>query len=100
MSEIVCLGVQAIFYFIDLTTPLKTDFIGMALRYCGFTKRFAVLGNSRVISMRFAVFLCYSVRYLRVLLGGFAVLVPPLTPPSNTVISHTFAYSSRWSRKP
>ena len=30
--------------------------------------------------MRFAVFLCYSVRYLRVFLCGFAVLVPHLRP--------------------
>ena len=30
--------------------------------------------------MRFAVFLCYSVRYLRVFLSGFAVLVPHLRP--------------------
>ena len=45
------------------------------------TKRFAVFRNFRVISMRFAVFLCYSVRYLRVFLCGFAVLVPHLRPP-------------------
>ena len=45
------------------------------------TKRFAVFyRNFRVISMRFAVFLCYSVRYLRVFLCSFAVLVPPLRP--------------------
>ena len=31
--------------------------------------------------MRFAVFLCYSVRYLRVFLCGLAVLVPHLRPP-------------------
>ena len=31
--------------------------------------------------MRFAVFLRYSVRYLRVFLCGFAVLVPHLRPP-------------------
>ena len=43
-------------------------------------KRFAVFRNFRVISMRFAVFLCYSVRYLHVFLCGFAVLVPPLRP--------------------
>ena len=47
-------------------------------------KRFAVFRNFRVISMRFAVFLCYSVRYLYVFLCGFAVFVPPLRPPSMT----------------
>ena len=31
--------------------------------------------------MRFAVFVCYSVRYLHVFLCGFAVLVPHLRPP-------------------
>ena len=36
--------------------------------------------------MRFAVFLCYSVRYLRVFLCGFAVLVPPLIRPPQTLL--------------
>ena len=27
IREIVCLGLQAIFYFIDLTTPLRTELI-------------------------------------------------------------------------
>ena len=36
--------------------------------------------------MRFAVFLCYSVRYLHVFLCGFAVLVPPLRPLPESVV--------------
>ena len=60
------------------------------MRFCGDfyfklrfykTKRFAVIRNFRVISTRFAGFLCYSVRYLYVFLCGFAVFVPPLRPP-------------------
>ena len=45
------------------------------------TKRFAVFKNFRVISMRFAVFLCYSVRCLYVILCAFVVFVPTLRPP-------------------
>ena len=45
------------------------------------TEWFAVFRNFRVISMQFAVFLCYYVRYLYVFLRGFAVFVPPLNPP-------------------
>ena len=37
--------------------------------------------SATVILMRFAVFLCYSVRCLYVFLCGFAVFVPPLRPP-------------------
>ena len=44
------------------------------------TERFAAFRNFRVISLRFAVFLCYSVRCLYVILCGFAVFVPPLRP--------------------
>ena len=51
-------------------------------------KRFAVFRNFRVISMRFAVFLRYSVRYLHVFLCGFAVLVPPLRPPLAVLCGH------------
>ena len=45
------------------------------------TKQFAVFRNFRVISMRFAVFLCYSVLCLYVFLCGFAVFVLRLRPP-------------------
>ena len=45
------------------------------------TKRFAVIRNFRVISTRFAGFVCYSVRYLYVFLCGFAVFIPPLRSP-------------------
>ena len=45
------------------------------------TKRFAVFRNFQVISMWFAVFLCYSVRcYLWYLCAIHAVFVPPLRP--------------------
>ena len=33
--------------------------------------------------MRFAVFLCYYVRYLYVFLRGLVVFVPPLRPPQS-----------------
>ena len=39
--------------------------------------RFAVFRHFRVISKRFAIFLCFSVRCLYVILCGFAVFVPP-----------------------
>ena len=42
---------------------------------------FVVFRNFRVISMWFAVFLCYSVRYLYVIQCSFAVFLPPLRPP-------------------
>ena len=44
------------------------------------TKRLGVFRNFGVISMRFAVLLCYSVRCLYVFLCGFAVFVPPYAP--------------------
>ena len=54
--------------------------LSFKLRYWGFTKPsgFAVFRNFRVIFMRFAVFLCYSVRCLEVILCDLAVFVPPL----------------------
>ena len=44
------------------------------------TKQFAVFRNVWVISVRFAVFLCYSVKYVYVILCSFAIFVPPLRP--------------------
>lgn len=41
---------------------------------------FAVLRNFLVISIQFAVFLCYSVPWLYVFLCSFALFVPPLPP--------------------
>ena len=55
------------------------------------TRRFAVFRNFRVISMLFAVFLCYSVRCLYVFLYGFSVFVRPLRPPSGN-FSNIVAY--------
>ena len=62
-------------------------FIRFLVRFCGniyvkllyhdFTKP----SSLRVISMRFAVFLCYSVRCLFVILCCFAIFVPALRPP-------------------
>ena len=53
------------------------------LRYCGFPKPSGLhcLEKFRVISMRFEVFLCYSVRYLYVFLCRFEVFVPLYAPP-------------------
>ena len=45
------------------------------------SKRFGLFRNFRVISMRFAVLLCYTVRCLYVFLRGFAVFVPPSLRP-------------------
>ena len=42
---------------------------------------FVVFRNFRVISMWFAVFLCYSVWYLYVIQCSFVVFLPPLCPP-------------------
>ena len=64
------------------------------LRYCGFTKQFAVLRNFRVISMQFAVFLCYSVWCLYVILCGFAVLIIPSYVP--LTIANIFAMHYLW----
>ena len=44
------------------------------------TKRFAIFRNFRVISMRLAVFLRYSMRCLQGIRCGFAVFVPPYAP--------------------
>ena len=55
------------------------------LPYWDFTKSEAVcdiyVRNLRVILMRFAVFLWYSVRWLYIFLCSFVVLVSPLRPP-------------------
>ena len=55
------------------------------LPYWDFTKSEAVcdiyVRNLRVISMQFAVFLWYSVRWLYIFLCSFVVLVSPLHPP-------------------
>ena len=55
------------------------------LPYWDFTKSEAVcdiyVRNLRVILMRFAVFLWYSVRWLYIFLCSFVVLVSPLHPP-------------------
>ena len=55
------------------------------LPYWDFTKPEAVcdiyVRNFRVISMQFAVFLWYSVRWLYIFLCSFVVLVSPLRPP-------------------
>ena len=45
------------------------------------TRWFVVFRNFRVISMWFAVFLCYSVWYLYVIQCSFVVFLPPLCPP-------------------
>ena len=72
--------------------------IYVKLRYYDFTKP----SGLRVISMRFAVFLCYSVRCLFVILFGFAIFVPPLRPPL-IFLSKNFAVMPRTplgSRRP
>ena len=57
-------------------SPLK-------LRYSVFTKPSGLRYLEIVwkISMRFAVFLCYSVRCLYVIMCGFAIFLPPLRTP-------------------
>ena len=49
------------------------------LRYCGFTKPSSLryLEIFEIISTRFAVFFCYSLRCLYVILCDFAVFVSP-----------------------
>ena len=50
------------------------------------TRWFVVFRNFRVISMWFAVFLCYSVWYLYVIQCSFVVFLPPLCPPPPPLI--------------
>ena len=50
------------------------------LRYCGLTKPSGLLNLEIFESMRFAIFACYSVWYLYVMLCTFAVFVPCLCP--------------------
>ena len=54
------------------------------------TKGFAVFRNLRVISMQFAVFLCYSVRCLYEFLCDFSIFVPPFLPPPHACM-HVFS---------
>ena len=58
------------------------------LRYCGFTKpsNLRYLEIFEIISTRFAVFFCYSLRCLYVILCDFAVFVSPLSPLSKSWI--------------
>ena len=55
------------------------------LRYCGLQNQ-AVCGVNTILgNLQFAVFCCYSVRCLYLILCGFAVFVSPLCPPQGEV---------------
>ena len=56
-------------------------FLVAILQFYKTRRWFVVFRNFRVISMWFAVFLCYSVWYLYVIQCSFVVFLPPLCPP-------------------
>ena len=61
------------------------------------TKRFEKFSGNFIAVCGFLMLFCAVFTRISVRFCGIGT---PITPPSNTVISHTFAYSSRWRRKP